>query len=445
MFFVASKIAPTVVPTKTASLSDTLSLNTFVQNVLLNLGGADFVTFVKLLTFWLVVAWLLATVWVLKDALQRYENLVMPVFWFIIVLPFNLLGLLAYVILRPYEYSTEFEQDKLTLKLYKAELVNFIECPVCGEINSRSGAYCTECGQKLVETCPKCGESVWIDWWYCKNCGIKLDDNLFKINGQINDGGYNVYQEARSNTGESDDIAQNVYVTKQSNWFDRLVQALPFVADDNADNTDDTNGTDDTDNANYVAAGDDSNDKTDEVGYNRSDQVGDDVDQTEVDQVGENQSDEDQSNNVNDNSGNSDSEDVDVREYADMREYAGNFGMFTILAQALKKFFVSLQKLGKLYVHSVWNGFYITVLWLKDAFLLLFRAFWETLHAIAGWFLFLLIPFQWMYTALLELVLGDSEDSNESGDSNESVDKHKDKNTNKRVNKHKQHKKNKKH
>ncbi len=163
------------------SLSETLSLNSFFQALILGLGGNGFLAFIKVLVLWLGVAWLLAVIWVFKDALQRYNNLLMPVIWLIVVLPFNLLGLLAYVILRPVDYAIDQEQEKLGLKLYKAELLNFIECPSCGAINKRSNDYCTECGLKLFAFCPKCQKKVYIDWQFCKYCGIKLEDSLFDI------------------------------------------------------------------------------------------------------------------------------------------------------------------------------------------------------------------------------------------------------------------------
>ena len=172
-------ITPTITPTVTPEVVDKLTGSAYIDTILTSLFNVDFMLVVKLLAGWLVIAWLLTVIWVFKDAYQRYDSLYMPTFWALIVLPFNLLGLFAYIILRPSEYFIDKEQEEYDLKLLEGESLRFVECPVCGAINDRKGDYCTECGAHLTGICPKCGNKVWVDFHYCKYCGQELTIDVF--------------------------------------------------------------------------------------------------------------------------------------------------------------------------------------------------------------------------------------------------------------------------
>ncbi len=174
-------ITPTPTISPTPDIASTLDGSAFLNAIVASATNLDFAMLVKLLIFWVGVAWLLTVIWVFKDALSRYDNVYMPFIWVIIILPFNLLGVFAYVILRPVEYVTEKKQERVDLKLVAGESLRFIECPNCNAINDRDGGFCIECGAKLFSTCPKCGKQVWLDWMYCKHCGVVLSDEIFDL------------------------------------------------------------------------------------------------------------------------------------------------------------------------------------------------------------------------------------------------------------------------
>lgn len=172
-------ITPTVTPTISPEIADKLTGTAYVDTILTSLFSVDFMMIIKLLVAWLVIAWLLTVIWVFKDAYNRYNSLYMPTFWALLVLPFNLLGLFAYIILRPSDYFIDKEQEEYDIKLLEGEALEYIDCPVCGAINNRKGEYCTECGTHLTGVCPKCGNKVWADWQFCKFCGQALDVTNF--------------------------------------------------------------------------------------------------------------------------------------------------------------------------------------------------------------------------------------------------------------------------
>ena len=166
----ALNITPT--PTIVVKVNDGFS--DFVVKLLESITNLDAMLLFKLVGIWLVVVWGIFSLWVLFDALKRYKNPIIPLVWFLFVLPFNILGFLGYLFIRPTftkEEEVYMKMDKLFLQY---EAYKLTVCPVCKTVVPSSLHFCPKCGTSLVVKCEECGKFMPIDYKFCTNCGAEL-------------------------------------------------------------------------------------------------------------------------------------------------------------------------------------------------------------------------------------------------------------------------------
>ena len=99
-------------------------------------------------TVFFMVYWVLVALWVYQNAAKAK---LYPLFWGIITLLTNVVGLLVYQI---------YKRGNLT-------------CPSCGLSQSKQHLYCVACGNKIGKTCPSCGAHLNQKDVYCPSCGQK--------------------------------------------------------------------------------------------------------------------------------------------------------------------------------------------------------------------------------------------------------------------------------
>lgn len=95
------------------------------------------------------VYWVLLALWMYKDAASHKLS---PLYWGLIGLFTNLIGLIVY-------------------KIYKRSMAL---CPSCGAAQSASHLYCSSCGAQLGGRCEGCGSKVGPKDSFCPHCGNKL-------------------------------------------------------------------------------------------------------------------------------------------------------------------------------------------------------------------------------------------------------------------------------
>lgn len=99
-------------------------------------------------SFFFVVYWLLVALWMYKDASKAKLS---PLYWGIIGLFTNIIGLIVY-------------------KIYRKSAQT---CPVCGTAQGNSHLYCSSCGSPLGYRCAHCGRKVGANDQFCPYCGNK--------------------------------------------------------------------------------------------------------------------------------------------------------------------------------------------------------------------------------------------------------------------------------
>ncbi|MBO4203796.1 hypothetical protein J5893_03120 [bacterium] len=110
--------------------------------------------------------WLIALIWVVKDANARSENIAFQILAIVLVVVLTpVFGLPLYVALRP----RGWKWDK-TVWRNIVELQGTV-CETCGSIQSIEHRCCSKCGDTLQHPCRECGEFYAQAYEYCPFCG----------------------------------------------------------------------------------------------------------------------------------------------------------------------------------------------------------------------------------------------------------------------------------
>ena len=121
--------------------------------------------------FILIVIWLAFVYWTFRDAKLRNTSLVAAVFWALVVLVFNFLGLVIYLILRPPEYIEDVLERDLEIKRMQLLLdSDLLSCPSCGNEVKPDFLICPYCRKKLKNTCISCKKPLEFNWKVCPYC-----------------------------------------------------------------------------------------------------------------------------------------------------------------------------------------------------------------------------------------------------------------------------------
>lgn len=121
--------------------------------------------------FILIIVWLAFVYWTYRDAKLRSESAVSAVFWALVVLVLNFLGLIIYLILRPPEFIDDVIERDLEIERMQILLDNKqSNCPACGGLVKDDFLICPYCRKKLRNSCINCGKPLSLNWKVCPYC-----------------------------------------------------------------------------------------------------------------------------------------------------------------------------------------------------------------------------------------------------------------------------------
>ena len=103
-----------------------------------------------------VILYILSIVYVIRDAQRRGAE---PWWLWAIISVIPIVGLLAYVILRPSSYLVDREEQDLDIALREHQLSHYGICPKCGTPIDRDFVVCPTCHRPLNaewKVCPYC-------------------------------------------------------------------------------------------------------------------------------------------------------------------------------------------------------------------------------------------------------------------------------------------------
>ena len=141
----------------------------FVGNIDFNMFGTLFV--VALVVFWLVIIG-----WVWVDSSERTSKKGLKVGYILLVIFFNIFGLIIYLIIRPSETIEEIYWEDLERRYLKYETSELGDCPRCGSQLYPGYVFCINCGYRLKVKCPQCGVLIDKDHVFCEYCGFKIKE-----------------------------------------------------------------------------------------------------------------------------------------------------------------------------------------------------------------------------------------------------------------------------
>jgi len=151
-----------------------------LENIILDffdfVGNIDFNMFGTLFIVALIVFWLVIIGWVWIDSSERTSKKGLKIGYILLVIFFNIFGLIIYLIIRPSETIEEIYWEDLERRYLKYETSELGDCPRCGSQLYPGYVFCTDCGYRLKVKCPQCGVLIDKDHLFCEYCGFKIKE-----------------------------------------------------------------------------------------------------------------------------------------------------------------------------------------------------------------------------------------------------------------------------
>jgi RNA polymerase subunit RPABC4/transcription elongation factor Spt4 len=117
------------------------------------------------------VLWLAVGVWAYRDIKSRTHDAASQGMAVMLVVLFNILGLVLYLILRPEQTLAESYERSLEAETLLHELEDHHLCPSCRRRVEEDFIICPYCRVGLREHCSKCGKALSVAWLACPYCG----------------------------------------------------------------------------------------------------------------------------------------------------------------------------------------------------------------------------------------------------------------------------------
>jgi len=112
-------------------------------------------------------------VWTFRDIRQRTHDGWAQAFAVGMVVLFNVLGLILYLVIRPSETLTESYERRLETEALLRDLPERRNCPRCDRVARDEFLLCPHCRTVLREPCLGCGRALELSWAACPYCGAQ--------------------------------------------------------------------------------------------------------------------------------------------------------------------------------------------------------------------------------------------------------------------------------
>jgi RNA polymerase subunit RPABC4/transcription elongation factor Spt4 len=120
-----------------------------------------------------LAVWFSIIVWTFMDIRSRSRDKLVWAFATLLVVLFNVFGLVVYLILRPHEtlmqaYERSLEEEALLQEIEERPI-----CPNCRHRIENDYRMCPNCLNKLKDVCLNCDRLVELDWTVCPYCTVE--------------------------------------------------------------------------------------------------------------------------------------------------------------------------------------------------------------------------------------------------------------------------------
>ena len=120
-----------------------------------------------------VVMWIAAIVWTYRDAQSRTRDPSTQAIGLLLVIVFNLPGLLLYLVLRPRDTLIDMYDHQLEAEALLHEIQEQSVCPACRRKIEPDFVTCPYCRTALRTPCEACGRAMLSTWVLCAYCGAE--------------------------------------------------------------------------------------------------------------------------------------------------------------------------------------------------------------------------------------------------------------------------------
>lgn len=120
---------------------------------------------------YILAFWLSLVIWTFVDMRSRSRDWLAALLAVLLVLAFNLPGLVIYMILRPKETLTQAYQRALEEEALLQGIENQYVCPGCKQKIEADFVVCPNCHTQLKERCANCDRLLNLKWNICPYCG----------------------------------------------------------------------------------------------------------------------------------------------------------------------------------------------------------------------------------------------------------------------------------
>ncbi len=140
----------------------------------LGIFGPILQLFVAFFGAYLLAVWISFIVWTFRDVRSRTRDLFAQLLSVLLVVVFNLPGMLLYFLLRPRETLAEAYERELSEEAMLQDIEEKQACPVCHQRIQNDFLYCPNCHTKLRRQCDNCRRINNLRWNICPYCGAGL-------------------------------------------------------------------------------------------------------------------------------------------------------------------------------------------------------------------------------------------------------------------------------
>lgn len=119
---------------------------------------------------YLAAFWFCLVVWTFRDIQKRTRDVLVQILATLLVLLFNIPGLILYTILRPPETLAEAYARSLEEEALLSDLAERQACPECRYRAQPDFRVCPNCGTRLRYPCPHCERLLNLTWRVCPYC-----------------------------------------------------------------------------------------------------------------------------------------------------------------------------------------------------------------------------------------------------------------------------------
>ncbi len=115
--------------------------------------------------------WISLIIWTVRDVRSRSRDIFAQLLATLMVLVFNVFGLLLYFVLRPPETLAEAYERALEEEALLKDIEERLVCPGCKQKVQPDFTICPACHTQLRKACPACDRLLHLKWNICPYCG----------------------------------------------------------------------------------------------------------------------------------------------------------------------------------------------------------------------------------------------------------------------------------